>query len=194
MSKETDNEFFVRTVQGRLGLAQDGWAGRKTLDALDAVLKPTVTFAAVGQVDERSEKNILTLNPQIQEKARQFVREAVSRGFKVKIISGTRTYAEQDALYAQGRTKSGNIVTKAPAGFSNHNFGVAFDIGLFDENGKYLEDSPQYLSIAPIAKSLGFSWGGDWTSMKDYPHYEWPTGMTLAQMRQRVADGRGVLA
>lgn len=40
MSRETDNEFFVRTVQGRLGIKADGWAGKNTLDALDAVLKP----------------------------------------------------------------------------------------------------------------------------------------------------------
>lgn len=55
--------------------------------------------------------------------------------------SGLRTYEEQNALYAQGRTAPGNKVTNAKGGFSNHNFGIAFDIGIF-EGAKYLGDSP----------------------------------------------------
>nr|WP_295770097.1 M15 family metallopeptidase [Rhodoferax sp.] len=41
-----------------------------------------------------------------------------------------RSCAEQDALYAQGRTAPGNKVTNAKSGDSNHNFGIAFDIGV----------------------------------------------------------------
>jgi len=46
----------------------------------------------------------------------------------LKLISGLRTYEEQDALYAQGRTAPGPKVTNAPGGHSNHNFGLAFDM------------------------------------------------------------------
>lgn len=110
----------------------------------------------------------------------------------MKIISGTRTYAEQDALYAKGRTAPGFKVTNARAGYSNHNFGVAFDVGIFN-GSDYLEDSPLYRKLAPVGKALRLSWGGDWKSIKDEPHYEYPTGLTLAQMRARVAEGHSVI-
>lgn len=108
------------------------------------------------------------------------------KGVDVRIISGLRTYAEQDALYAKGRTAPGPKVTNARAGFSNHNFGTAWDIGLF-EGKKYLTDSPLYKEIGEISRSLGLKWGGDFKSFKDYPHYEVSTGLTMAQMRDRVS-------
>ncbi len=65
----------------------------------------------------------------------------------IKIISGTRTHMqEQDALYARRRTAPGPRVTNARGGYSNHNFGIAWDIGLF-RGGKYLEDSPLYREV-----------------------------------------------
>ncbi len=65
----------------------------------------------------------------------------------INIISGLRSYEEQDALYAQGRTAPGNKVTNARGGYSNHNFGIAFDIGVFSGN-RYLPDSPKYKAVA----------------------------------------------
>jgi len=41
-----------------------------------------------------------------------------------------RTFKEQEAIYAQGRTKPGVIVTKAKPGLSVHNYGMAIDIVL----------------------------------------------------------------
>ncbi|MFN9955955.1 MAG: M15 family metallopeptidase, partial [bacterium] len=89
----------------------------------------------------------------------------------VRIISGLRSYAEQDALYAKGRTTAGPKVTNARAGFSNHNFGTAWDIGLFKDKA-YLTDSPIYTEIGQASRSLGLTWGGDFKSFKDTPHYE----------------------
>jgi len=87
-------------------------------------------------IDERSEKNISTLNPKLQPLARKLIETATERGIHVKIICGNRTYAEQDELYAQGRTKPGSIVTKAKGGQSMHNVGCAFDVGIFSADGK----------------------------------------------------------
>ena len=52
-------------------------------------------------------------------------------GVTVKIICGTRTIKEQNELYAIGRTKAGKKVTNAKGGSSFHNYGIAFDIGIF---------------------------------------------------------------
>ncbi len=142
-------------------------------------------------IDDRSKKNIATLEPRVQVMAEAFLAKANAflepSGVIAKVISGTRTYAEQDALYAK-RPK----VTNARGGYSNHNFGVAFDIGLF-KGSDYLEDSPLYESIAPIGKQIGLEWGGDWKSIKDYPHYEYPTGLTMEEKRARHDAGKSVI-
>lgn len=98
-----------------------------------------------------------------------------------------RTFSEQADLYAQGRTTAGKIVTNAPAGLSIHQYGLAFDIVLLvdkDGNGTYESASwdtvtdfdgdgiADWMEIVSIAKKYGWSWGGDWTSIKDLPHFE----------------------
>lgn len=145
--------------------------------------------------DSRTEKTLSTLHPKMQEKMRQFLTIASpvleEKGVVAKVISGLRSYDEQDALYAQGRTKPGRIVTNARAGYSNHNFGTAADLGLF-KGEKYLPESYLYDELGPIGKSVGLEWGGDW-KFQDLPHYQFPTGLTLTQMRERVAKGESVI-
>lgn len=147
--------------------------------------------------DSRTEANIATLIPAARAKAREFMQAAIAamdaRGVQVRMISGNRTYAEQNVLYAQGRTKPGSRVTNARGGYSNHNFGIAWDIGLF-KGGKYLEESPLYRECGRIGERLGLEWGGSWKSFQDEPHFNLKTGLTMAQMRDRVAAGKPVLA
>jgi hypothetical protein len=87
------------------------------------------------------------------------------------ITDGFRTYEEQAKLYAQGRTTPGKIVTNAPPGTSNHEKGLAFDLS-FQKDGKLDYNMDFYNLIVPIAKRLGFTWGGDWRPTPDYPHFE----------------------
>ncbi len=158
-------------------------------------------MADENKVSPRSEKVIATLLPEVQPLARNLIENAAAAGITIEIISGLRTYAEQDALFAQGRTKPGKIVTKAPGGHSNHNFGVAFDIGVF-ENGRYIEESRKYAGVGAIGKALGLSWGGDWKSIQDEPHFElrpdWAEDLSesdmLAQLRERHDSGQGAFA
>lgn len=143
-------------------------------------------------VDSRSEKNIGTLRPEVQPLARALIEQAVAKGINAKVISGTRTYAEQNELYAQGRTKPGQIVTKARGGYSWHNFGLAFDIGIFSKDDKtYYGESNSYAECGRIGKELGLQWGGDWEDFQDEPHFQFnPKSYTLAQMRARQAEGK----
>jgi peptidoglycan L-alanyl-D-glutamate endopeptidase CwlK len=126
---------------------------------------------------------------------------ASQRGLDVKAISGLRTYAEQDSLYAKGRTAPGPIVTKARGGFSNHNFGLAIDIGVFSADGKTYHGSHKlYDELGSLGESLGLEWGGRW-KFKDAPHYqyrpEWARGLSerefLASLRARVESKRDIL-
>jgi len=198
MSRETDNEFFVRTVQGRLGLKQDGWAGRQTLEALDAILKPKTAVSVSAPVaegfDARSKKNIATLTPEAQAAARKWLSAVREAGIKAVIICGTRTFAEQDEIYAQGRTKPGRVVSNAKAGSSIHNYGCAWDYVVFEglnENGgtgDALWDSPDMRKAGAIAIEQGLDWGGAWQSFKDIPHIQLP-GLSLAALKKAMPKG-----
>lgn len=201
----------VKELQEFLGVTADGIWGKKSQFALDEVLgrNPPNERAPVAAptdtadpTDDRSEAKIATLHRKVQPLARQLIHLAGANGMTVKILSGTRTYAEQDALFRQGG------VTKAQGGYSNHNFGVAFDTGIFVD-GKYIDDEYEkkrfpgaemerlYTKLGQIGKSIGLHWGGDWKSFQDQPHFElhppWAENMSenqmLAELRRRHDNG-----
>jgi peptidoglycan L-alanyl-D-glutamate endopeptidase CwlK len=129
------------------------------------------------------------------------VQKAAASGIQIKVISGTRSFEEQDALFAKGRTAPGPKVTNARGGFSNHNFGIAFDIGVFSGN-RYLPESPKYKAVGVLGMELGLEWGGNWTTIVDQPHFQlrpaWaqdlPEREMLASLRERLASGQPVFA
>jgi peptidoglycan L-alanyl-D-glutamate endopeptidase CwlK len=151
-------------------------------------------------VDARSEENIATLHPRLQPIARALIAAAARRGMNFKITSGTRTFAEQDALYEQGRTEPGKRVTNARGGSSNHNYGIAFDVTEFEaDNRTPIYDGPNYRKLSLFGKELGLFWGGDWTSPVDEPHYElrpaWAgadENAMLAELHARHVSGKDV--
>ena len=154
-------------------------------------------------LDERSAKNVLTLHFKVQKIFRDWIAEcqvlAKAHGYEYKAISGNRTWEEQAKIYAQGRTAPGKIVTNARPGFSNHNYGIAVDMGVFKE-GKYLDASNPseaeafHKKASLIAEKYNIDWGGNWKSFKDYPHFEYKTGKSLAQLRQLVVEGKDIFS
>jgi peptidoglycan LD-endopeptidase CwlK len=197
----------IRAVQKALGVDVDGNAGPATWTAIYNRVVPNTTQPVAsapapptsGKVDDRSEGVIATLLPEVQPYARALVTKAAANGITIKVISGLRTYAEQDDLYAQGRTKPGNIVTNARGGYSNHNFGIAFDIGVF-EGSSYLDESPKYKAVGVLGTDLGLEWGGNWKTIQDEPHFQlrptWAADESekdmLAELRSRKDSGEGV--
>jgi peptidoglycan L-alanyl-D-glutamate endopeptidase CwlK len=192
-------QVLIKAVQQRLGVKADGFAGPETWKAIyQAVIgeDPATNRAAFEPVDARSESVIAKLQPQVQPYARALVHNAQLAGVDIRVISGFRSYAEQDALFAQGRTKPGRKVTNAKGGESNHNFGIAFDIGIF-RGAEYLPESPAYDTVGALGKELGLEWGGDWEGLVDKPHFELRPGWAdhlseremLAELRRRNTEG-----
>jgi peptidoglycan L-alanyl-D-glutamate endopeptidase CwlK len=177
----------------------DGLWGPKTQKAeQDSIAAYVTVKAALGAFDARTELALAGLMPKGQRMARQVMAVATARtaatGLTPRVLSGTRTYAEQDRLFAQ-RPR----VTKAKGGQSNHNFGLAIDIGLFDAKGRYLTgsakgDEDAYARLAAAVKShvadKVFDWGGDWRSITDMPHYEVETGLSIGELRKQFEAGR----
>jgi peptidoglycan L-alanyl-D-glutamate endopeptidase CwlK len=182
-------------IQAFVGVAADGIPGNVTAEAVAKRLgldtsTPAPSLSGSAVIDPRSAANIATLMPYAQSKAREWLLKCLEAGINVKIITGTRTYNEQDNLYAQGRTKAGRKVTNAPAGYSWHNFGVAWDFVVFDAFGEPQWESPLMAECGKIAESLGHEWGGRWTSPQDTPHVTVKMDCTLAEARQRVKEGK----
>lgn len=199
---KADPLFFQRLMKSA-GLYTgdlDGDWGPLTEGAMTAFKKLTKAHAdTYGTFDARTESNIATLVPDAQRAARRFLAAAKPFPYQVKILSGTRTYAEQDKLYAQGRTAPGNRVTNAPAGRSNHNFGIAFDVGIFDEKtyftGSTNATAKPYVDLRKLTKKATpeLDWGGDWKSIKDTPHYELRTNKSTAQVRAMLEKGQSYI-
>lgn len=94
------------------------------------------------------------------------------------VTAGRRTMVEQRAIYAQGRTKPGKVVSNAPPGFSAHNFGLAADLAPMMEYGNQIDwEAPREMwkQMADIAVELGLTAGFYFRTIFDAPHVEHPS-------------------
>lgn len=157
--------------------------------------------------DITTQERVAKLHPKIRQEVADTI-AMVEAGFpptiKVRVVQGLRTIAEQDALFAQGRTKPGQIVTKARGGSSYHNYGLAIDFALLYDNdgdGKFDELSwniakdgdkdgiVDWQEMVRAFKDLGYHWSGDNRTFKDMPHIEKSFGYSVHQLRAKVAAG-----
>jgi len=84
-------------------------------------------MTSLAESNARTLLAIETLAPYFQKRVRGWCTEMVNSKIPPLIYCGRRTMEEQTALFAIGRSAPGKIVTKARAGESFHNFGLAFD-------------------------------------------------------------------
>lgn len=146
----------------------------------------------LGVFDARSERHLLGLTLDAQAHARRFLRRVQALPVQVRLVSGTRSYAEQDALFRQGRYGNpGPIVTNARGGRSRHNFGIAWDVGVFTDDG-YSRRVSDYVEVARVGLVDGLVWGGHWTGFPDPPHYELELGLDTVALRTRFERGDAI--
>jgi hypothetical protein len=133
-----------------------------------------------------TDTRINTLHPLIRRPAKELVlRCQIQLGINLRVAQALRTIAEQDALYAKGRTVSGDIVTNAKGGSSYHNFGLAFDLVEITSEGG-VNYNYDHAAVSSIGKSLGFEWGGDWKSIVDKPHYQMVFGKKTSELKTQL--------
>jgi peptidoglycan L-alanyl-D-glutamate endopeptidase CwlK len=101
-----------------------------------------------------------------------------------------RTFAEQNALFAKGRTAPGPIVTNAKGGLSMHNYGLALDIVLIKDGKEAVWDvktdfdgdgKSDWMEVVNIFKQYGWEWGGDW-KFYDAPHFQKSFGKSVREL------------
>jgi peptidoglycan L-alanyl-D-glutamate endopeptidase CwlK len=147
------------------------------------------------------------VRPEIEHLYRSQIVPALTGRAMCRFVYTLRTFEEQAEIFSRGRTKlfdqNGQrlgIVTKAAPGQSIHNYGLALDIILLvdsNRDGRYESSSydmvldydgdkkSDWMEVTNILKKAGWTWGGDWKSFKDAPHFEKPFGYTWRQLKAK---------
>lgn len=161
--------------------------------------KPEVILT---KLDNLTLQRIQLLHPKLRDEAVQIYSEISNQLTKRAMCRFTftlRTFAEQSAIYAQGRTKPGSIVTKAKAGQSLHNYGLAVDIAMIIDGKTASWDTrtdwdgdgtSDWMECVKVFKKYGWEWGGDWKSFKDLPHFQKTFGYTWQQLLLKHNSGK----
>ena len=128
-------------------------------------------------------RDLKELLPPVKKRVEAFLAAAKAAGIDLLVTSTYRDNASQDALYAQGRTAPGKIVTNARAGQSWHNYRCAVDVVPI-RNGKPVWDTkdPVWAQVGALGKAAGLEWAGDWKRFKELPHFQYTGGLTMAQL------------
>ena len=132
-------------------------------------------------------RNIADLHPVVAQKVQAFVDACKKQGIDLLLTSTYRDMESQAALYAQGRTAPGKIVTNAKPGYSFHNFRVAVDVVPL-VNGKPVwgttgEDGKLWDRVGAIGESCGLEWAKRWKSFPELAHFQYTGGLSLADFR-----------
>lgn len=150
-------------------------------------------------MDQITLDRIKLLHPKVREEAGEIyaeICEALKGRAMCRFAFTLRTIAEQNKLYAQGRTAPGKVVTNAKGGLSYHNYGLAIDIVLIvDTNGDGKYDTASWdvkrdfdgdgradwVEVVQIFKSYGWEAGIDW-KLYDAPHFQKTFGHPVRQL------------
>lgn len=131
-------------------------------------------------------RDIGRLRPDVAANCRVFLALCAAEGLPVLVTETVRDAEYQAELYAQGRTKPGAIVTqqKTPS-FHGDKAGLAFDI-CKNVKGHEFDDPVFFKRCGVVGRKMGFTWGGDWKSIIDRPHFQWDDGgkCTAAMVRK----------
>ena len=135
------------------------------------------------------------------------INKNLPKGVRLRFTQTLRTKTEQDGLYALGRTKVnvdgksskkplGNIVTNSKGEQSIHIYGLAFDIVIMlqDSNEKWditWKRGEYHERVENFFKKKGWTWGGEFKSFKDYPHFEYTHGNSWRYYANLPNDKKG---
>ena len=130
-----------------------------------------------------SSRSLDDLIPQARVRVDKLIEVCKAAGIDLLVTSTYRDNESQDALYAQGRTQPGKIVTKAKAGQSFHNYRCAVDVVPLINGKPVWDDTMLWSQIGGLGKQVGLEWAGDWQTFKEYPHFQYTGGKTIKQLQ-----------
>ena len=124
------------------------------------------------------------LIPPAKERVERFLSLCKDNDIDLLVTSTYRDNESQQALYEQGRTTAGKVVTNAKAGDSWHNWRCAVDVvpmvnGKPDWDGSH----PIWNKVGELGEQAGLEWAGRWRSFKELAHFQYTGGLTLTDLK-----------
>lgn len=150
-----------------------------------------MTLVQVEYIDYSGKENLglLVVNKKIEKEIIEIFKEIKKSGFQIEKIIPISEYDWDDDKSMEDNNTSGynyRFVANTTK-LSNHSYGMAIDINprynpmlvkdkVYPSNGSYskenkgtiVADSP----VVKIFKKRGWTWGGDYKTIKDYQHFE----------------------
>ncbi|PIC73357.1 M15 family metallopeptidase [Sporosarcina sp. P17b] len=136
-------------------------------------------------------------HPRVHKLAEELIRRCWEEDVFIVFTDGLRTMEDQAVIYGKGRSSyvykgkqydnpKVKKVSNALPGSSFHNYQLALDFVNCDGYGKNIDwvVGAKWRRAAAIAKELGFTWGGDWASFRDYPHIQYDGGLSISQIQK----------
>ena len=130
----------------------------------------------------RHSRDIDDLRADVAANCRALIALAEREGLRVLVTETVRDSEYQKMLAKKGYAAAGAVT---PSFHADH-AGRAFDI-CKNEKGHAYDDPVFFARMGELGKRVGFSWGGDWRSFPDRPHFQWDAGGTYtgAMVRAR---------
>jgi LAS superfamily LD-carboxypeptidase LdcB len=126
------------------------------------------------------------LHPELVKRLQAFLNEAWQNDLHVFIFEGARSFERQNQLFQAGQ------VTKAAAGKSFHNYGLAADIVFYGPQKKPSWDAKQdWQKLGKLGEKHGLTWGGRFQSIKDFSHFEYHPGLGIEKTKE-IYDSEGL--
>ncbi len=184
----------------------DGWYGPKTINAVkrfqgdqgivqEGIVNPRTRMKLFNPrpvenvVSRPSSTAMNALNPYVASLAAEFLRLSRANNLDARITAAFRSWDESDRLFALGRTAPGSIVSNARGGDSYHNWGLAFDVTLF-ENNQVSNDPTKFNLMGRLGEQVGLEWGGRFKSIVDTPHFQYTFGLSTEDLQNGKKTSR----
>lgn len=134
-----------------------------------------------------SSRKIEDLIPVVGFMATKHLADCKRAGIDLLITCTYRCPADQDKLYAQGRTTKGPVVTNAKAWDSMHQYRIAYDVVPLRDGkpvwGTSGADGELWAKIGAIGEACGLEWAGRWKSFREFPHFQYTAGLKVTQLK-----------
>lgn len=111
-------------------------------------------------------RDISLLRDDVERNCRKMIETAKADGWNILVTGTVRDQEYQEYCY-----RNGTANTKYPSFHADH-AGLAFDI-CKNKKGEEYSDPAFWKYCGALGKKMGFTWGGDWKSFPDKPHFQW---------------------
>lgn len=180
----------VKKVDSKMTFEEATKGTKAPKEILDSIVLLDVEYYSI---DKKVHKGQILVNKAVVEDVKFFFNSLLEEKFPIKQVIPIVSYGwDDDASMSANNSSAFNYrFIAGTTRLSNHSFGKAIDINPYfnpviykdppktsPKGAKYKPGNPGVFTadsrIVIEMKKRGWRWGGDWTSLKDYHHFDKP--------------------